>query len=493
MPGKIKGWSKSLPVVLLVILLAVVILRLPSLFEPRYYGDEDIYLTVGMGIRKGLVLYKDVFDNKPPLIYLMGALAGSFFWFRVILLLWNLLSVTLFYDLAILVMRDKTKAEVSTMVFAVMSTIPLFEGQIVNSEVLFILTTITGWLLVWRELKLEKTNMARWLAAGTSMGVGVLFKMPALVDVLGLVFVAVILAPKILVGIKRAVWLSIGATVPLALSILGFVFTGAVAIYLKSAFWELFPYLSSWGNKGASQGSGLGLRAVLLSISCMILLIARKKFSTALIAVSAWMIFAIFGALLSGRPYPHYLMQVVPPLSFIFVWLLMGDKREGIFATVHTLIFAGIFCAFRFWYYPTYSYYEAFIRFAVGRTSRDEYSAVFEKKALWYRPLVEFIKATTSSKDRIFVWGTDPAIYVFSKRLPASRYTVAYHVHEKGAEKEVMGELEKNKPRLIVLVKGEGEFDELSQYISREFLLVGEFGEAQVFRRMESLRGMGAL
>ena len=61
---------------LLLIIGLLVLLRLPSLFEPAWYGDENIYLTIGQGIRKGMVLYRDItdFPNKPPLIYLFAAL-----------------------------------------------------------------------------------------------------------------------------------------------------------------------------------------------------------------------------------------------------------------------------------------------------------------------------------------------------------------------------------------------------------------------------------
>src|SRR3989344_2111111 len=80
---------------LIILLAATVILRLPSLFEPYWYGDEQIYLAISQGVRKGLVLYRDITDypNKPPLIYLLAAAAGSVFWFKFMLLMWNAMHV----------------------------------------------------------------------------------------------------------------------------------------------------------------------------------------------------------------------------------------------------------------------------------------------------------------------------------------------------------------------------------------------------------------
>ena len=51
----IPGW-------LLAILSSVFLLRIPSFFEPYYYGDEMIYMTLGQGVRQGLTLYKE-FDT----------------------------------------------------------------------------------------------------------------------------------------------------------------------------------------------------------------------------------------------------------------------------------------------------------------------------------------------------------------------------------------------------------------------------------------------
>ena len=74
-------------------------LRLPSLFEPFTYGDEGIYLTLGQGLRKGLVFYRDIHDNKPPFLYLLAALANSFSYYRLILFIWSFATILMFFKL----------------------------------------------------------------------------------------------------------------------------------------------------------------------------------------------------------------------------------------------------------------------------------------------------------------------------------------------------------------------------------------------------------
>ena len=52
--------------------LLLLFFRLPSFFESLWYGDENYYLAMAQGIVKGGEwLYVGVWDNKPPLIYIL--------------------------------------------------------------------------------------------------------------------------------------------------------------------------------------------------------------------------------------------------------------------------------------------------------------------------------------------------------------------------------------------------------------------------------------
>ncbi|MEK7111921.1 MAG: hypothetical protein AAB875_01200, partial [Patescibacteria group bacterium] len=100
-----------IPVWLAILLGIVIVLRIPFFFEPFSYGDEMIYLALGEGIRKGLILYQGVYDNKPPLLYLLAAVAGNVFWFKAILSFWSLITVVLFWKLASALFPNKLKLQ----------------------------------------------------------------------------------------------------------------------------------------------------------------------------------------------------------------------------------------------------------------------------------------------------------------------------------------------------------------------------------------------
>src|SRR4051794_34852756 len=79
---------------LLAIILFFILLRIPSLFESYWYGDEAIYAAVAKGMHDGKILYSGIWDHKPPLLYYIYFLAGYFEWSKglVIVRLLSLVS-----------------------------------------------------------------------------------------------------------------------------------------------------------------------------------------------------------------------------------------------------------------------------------------------------------------------------------------------------------------------------------------------------------------
>ena len=89
----------------MVILFLIFVLRFPSLFEPFWYGDEGIFAAVGRNLNLGGTLYKDAWDNKPPMIYLTYAAIFNFFgvsmfWLRLVAAVVVLATAAIVYEIA---------------------------------------------------------------------------------------------------------------------------------------------------------------------------------------------------------------------------------------------------------------------------------------------------------------------------------------------------------------------------------------------------------
>lgn len=488
--------------VLILILLLIAVLHLPSLFEPYWYGDEGIYLTLGMAVRKGLVLYRDIHDNKPPLLYWIAALAGSQFWLKFILMVWHLATIAVFYRLAkIWSGKSNWIPVIAAGLLAALTMLP--EGNIANGEIFMILPVIGGMtLLVERTKNKEQRAMSGvkqdfdFLIIGFLFSMGFLFKVPAAFDfVAAAIFYIFFLSKDIREIICRIfsknIWLMvIGFLGPIILSLIYYATRGGFEPYLRSALLQNVGYLSSWktgDNPAAGQFviSGLTLRAIILLIGTVGLWVARLKFKLSLKTslASLWFLFALFGALLSARPYPHYLIQPAVPAALLLVILFIDKTKIAkivvglqMVAAIAAYLFVG------FWSYSILPYYQNFFSWAAGNKTQAEYFGYFGEQVNRSYKIAEYIRRTTSPEDRIFVWGDDPYIYSLSQRLPAGRYTVAYHVIDFNAYDETAAAITIQRPKIIVWLDYDRRFPQLSAMISNNYVEAGNIDGATIFR-----------
>src|SRR5205085_2298077 len=115
--------------------LAFFLLRFPSLFEPNWYGDEGIYQTIGLAMNRGRMLYTQIWDNKPPLLYVLYALFQSDqFTIRLISLIFGIGTLIAIYVFSQKLFQQKTISMLVTSLFGFLFAIPFFEGNIANAE-----------------------------------------------------------------------------------------------------------------------------------------------------------------------------------------------------------------------------------------------------------------------------------------------------------------------------------------------------------------------
>src|SRR5258708_4193514 len=128
---------------LLVISFAFFLLRLPSFFEPYWYGDEGVYEVLGFGMRHGRLLYEGIWDNKPPLLYVIYALFdGNQPYVRFFSFLVGLIALYIFFALTKRIFQNKKSMYIATAFFAIFLGLPLIEGNIANAENFMVLPII---------------------------------------------------------------------------------------------------------------------------------------------------------------------------------------------------------------------------------------------------------------------------------------------------------------------------------------------------------------
>jgi len=479
----------DIPNWLTAVLSSVFLLRIPSFFEPYFYGDEMIYMTLGQGVRQGLTLFKDLHDNKPPLLYLTAAIAGNLFWFKVILAFWSLITIFLFYKLTKIILDKNEKAQkISTIIFASLTTLPLLEGLTINSELFMIIFTITAFIILLRE-KMGKRGI---YFAGLLMGIGALFKIPAAFDAPIIVFYWIITK-----GFKN--WkdifkdtfvLVLGFVTPIVLTFIWYFFKGAFLEYFKAAFMQNVGYLSSFRPEDVqksfiSRNAPLLIRGLVVFVSTSILFVFKHKLSKKFILLSLWILFTLFAITLSERPYPHYLIQAIAPISILLSIFFSEKSLEQSLVVLPLSLAFFVPVYYKFWFYPTTTYYERFVKFAAGVETKSQYFNGFSTNMNRDYKIAEFLSQSSHVTDRVFMWDPDsPAVYALSKRLPPIKYVADYHVNDYSTKEIEAENLAVNPPKFIILTNNH-PYPELDFLIKSKYLLVNQIDNANVYSRID--------
>lgn len=474
---------------LLILLISVIILRIPSFFEPFSYGDEMIYLTLGNGVRKGLVLYRDIHDNKPPLLYLTAAVAGNVFWFRTILAAWSLVTIYFFWKLTDnLFSKNKLISKISTIIFTIFTTIPLLEGQIANAENFMIGFSILAFFV----LVTKKATTKNLLLGGFLFSVATLFKVPAAFDLPAIAVYWLAVEQKFSTKAfgkiaKRTALVVTGFAVPIALTFAWYAMQGALNQYFVAAFAQNVGYLSAFRPGDIrlpflQRNAPLLTRAAIVALVVVVLWMTRKKVSKPFILATTWSVFALFAITLSERPYPHYLLQVVAPTTILFGVLVGAKKIEQVYTIFPLLLVFAVPVKYKFWHYPILPYYQRFIEFATGKINREQYFNRFDSNVNTNYAVAEFLAQSSLPEEKVFVWGDSPPIYALSRRLPPIKYVASYHIKDFSSQEETIQALEVNLPSYIVVLPKAGSFSTLSELIAKDYFLISTVGNAQIYK-----------
>ncbi len=450
------------------------LLRLPSLFEPYWYGDEGVYLVLGQGIRNGLMLYSQIHDNKPPAIYLLAAFTQTVFGFRLLLLLWMIPTCYYFYQLAKNYLSPKL-SQVALLIFVILTSIPVVEGHIANAEIFMLLPTILGFLLF------EKYIF--W--SGLSLGLALMFKVPVAIEFFFLFCYGFFILKKYK-DIKSLVIFGLSFFIPTIILSIYYYSIGTLLPFLSASFLQNFGYLSSWSTgtqQSSPTSSGLPLRFVLMILSWIVFYfqLNRKLIDKKMFFLSSWFTACLFGVLLSTRPYPHYLIQIIPSLILIIL------SQSKYFFHKILIVLALIYSIFhyKFYFYPTFSYYQNFIQYILNQKDVSSYRQYFGSDVNNFYKISSYIQQNTTSQDKIFVWSDDPYLYPLSNRLPSTKYITSYHILDFNGYSQTMYQLKINLPKIIVYkLSMNRPFSGLDDFISNYYVLDNQIGQYYLFYRL---------
>lgn len=484
---------------LFLILIGILLLRLPSFFEPYWYGDEGIYLALGQAMQRGAVLYRDIWDNKPPLLYLIYAIIPTLLWAKITAAACVLATVTMVYKFT-----KKYWAAVTTGILLSLP-FPLLEGAIANAELYFTLPIIIAAYFLWS----NKHNLTTTLGIGLCFTMAFFLKVPTVFDFLGM-FLAVSVSHFFEVShlnlrtTKKFISDQVKFYLPIFLPFfiilcltLGYFYTNqALSDFLTASFSQNASYVAVGTGPLSKLSNPLFIKAGLLCLALLplVFLFAKKKISKELLFLASWFGFSLYGSLLSNRPYPHYLLQIVPPAIILLNYLFLHLKKYwAILILVAAILGQSLFffsqpqILFDLLARQKTNYYSNFFDYISERTTTEDYLNYFDNRTSNNYELANYLATRTRPQEPIFVWGDNAFVYVLSDRPPATKFIQAHHLTTISPKNFdlIIERLQKYQPKFIIVSRpAHFAFPKLEEFIRQNYRFNEKFQDLFVYRSL---------
>ncbi len=415
--------------------------------------DDQMFGYFGWRIAHGGVVYLDVWDNKPPGVYWINALAmllsgGSYFGVIALCALAMLVAHTAFFITAASV-YSRGSAALTTILLGFFLMHAYYTGGTNRTETYLVACELSAAALYMRGFARDRWWC--WYLAGLCCGLAFLFKQVGLAAWgsmgLHLIVLAIVRQLPLSRTIARGALLVGGLATTLALACGYLASQGA----LDEALFATFGFNRAYFTGGATQFPynlvnyyllrhhvhPILLLPLLMALTAVIhsfLWWLRPRHRPAEIAApleamsghcpwymflfTVWTLVAAWGALIGPSGFRHYLVAMIPPL------MLMAGYLVNVLRTEMRLLdrlqqrawVAAAFVAMGFFAYQSVVLqFEEVSKVIVTRIDQHE-------RADW-EVVGEHIAAVTDPEDRIQCAGYMPGAYLVAKRKNATRFT----------------------------------------------------------------------
>ncbi len=461
---------------LLITVFIFFLLRIPSLIEPYWYGDEGIYHVIGQAINQDRVLYKDIWDNKPPLLYVLyGIFSSDQFAIRLASLFFGIFATLSFWALAKKLFQLDKAVFFSTGLFAFLFAIPLLEGNIANAENFMLFPILlAGFFIYNNTLEAKKTSFSLQLfVAGLLLTIAFLFKIVAVFDLaafsLFLIYTVKNKQALFTNTTKNIFYFFVAFALPILATGLFFYAKGAFQPFIDAALRQNIGYVG-YGNTLLIPQGFLLIKLFFLFFAAAFLYLKRNLFSSREQFIFLWFLFSLFNAFFSQRPYTHYLLVLLPSFCLMTGLLFIKEKTQVSKRTLAGILFITLYILIANFslYKKILPYYQNYFLFVTNKRSVTDYQAFFDRQTPVDYAIVSFLKRHMKENDSLFIWGNNGQVYAMLNKLPPGRFIVAYHITNSPATlEETRSAIEKAKPTFIIKAHDEPVPFHLANYKER--------------------------
>ena len=440
--------------------------------------DPGTYLTCASVIDGGGVLYRDVWDNKGPVLHAIYYLIFKAFGY-------NLVGVWLATTVFVVLLAAATMALATAIAgaraglyaAALIGVALCFPaGQILNGEIIMeLLVVVALWSAVAASARRRSTTLI--LVSGICTGLATLTKQSAIMDAAAIGFAIIVLSPLSRRSWQQTSWRGAAWLVGIALvwgaTIGFFAWQGATTDfwnrYVVDAVYQVQatpPGTFTTGLRGALTdtifpNSGfwvVGLMGIFWCAQVAVRKSTRWGDSQAAAVIVVWLLLALAGVASAKHFFPHYFVQVYPALAVAGGWALAEAvvkvqartvTRSALLAMVVLLLLGA---GWRVW---------------IGRGKWRAYVNRHEQQ--WdTRKVGDWLRPRLRPEDTVFTWAHGGEVYFLAHARPASRFVFLRYLayaywerHKPEEERESSWtdhvwrlweeDMQRNRPRYIVV------------------------------------------
>ncbi len=448
------------------VLLLVFFIRLRLLATPLE-RDEGEYAYMGQLLLQGILPYIEAYNMKFPGIYFIYAIVLAIFGEESSSIHFSLLLVNLGTSILIFLLGKRllssTVGMVAAVSFLIVTLSPSIQGLWANSEHFLVAFAIAGILLML--IAVERDHIGILFLSGLLLGSAFLTKQPGVFFALfGIAYLSWVFKGKLAVSLKefclRVGVFIIGILMPIASVMILYFITGNFGAFWFWTFEYAFQYTSLLS---VSQGmTNLQMRLVeiwspnfpiaLGALLGLTALMFNKELRPKSVFIYGFAI-ASFLSICPGLYFrPHYFVLLVPAVCLLtgtgIHWLAQKITPSNVRSVALACVVAVLVV------YPLVTQREFIFQLSPLEASRAVYGMNPFPEAV---EIASYIKENTDEEDKIAVIGSEPQIYFYSKRRAATGFLYTYALMEPHdfaleMQRDMIHEIESNKPRYIILV-----------------------------------------
>lgn len=421
-------------------------------------ADSAVFNTIALAMDKGYIPYRDSFDHKGPLLYLLNYLGRQIATYRG---LWLIEFITVFFTFYIMYRIGCLCCNhLHAAIILLFASAPLFDfycnGNMVEE---FAMPFIALSLYLFLDYLLNGNITAcRLFLCGASLSAVCMLRLNMIsVWIVFCIAITILLVKQknnsLLIYFIR--YFFIGFLVFGSPFLLWLTYHNAL-----KAFWEqyiifngIYCRLATFPQLWHTFFYCLEHKTVLFALTVILFLFIKQRdkiFGVYLL----YMLISFLMISISGRTYSHYNMVIIPALMFPIAALCGQCEKQWKNAAGQTALLLLMLLLLTTtlhtdWLLPMQD---------LAKIYQEKDKDHFSQKL---RTVCRLIGENTDDNDKISVYGNWDQVYVMSNRMHATRYSYQYPIGAIVPEikDRYFAELEMERPKIIVLIKG--SFDDV--------------------------------